>query len=252
MKVILRMNLNKDLLTVFLFSLIAAQAQSQTPMIMGGNNGSLAGRVVNEAGKGVPGAFVALLAELRPGQAPKDFQASAHSTAVDSEGRFGFLNVVPGRYKICTEATHTGHLNNCQWGANVVVDVEAGRVSGPHSIRLNAGQRVQVLVSDPKGLIGKEKRIQAMGIIQAFIANGGAFLIPFRTTKDDGKELVLSTLVPADREVRVSIGSGVWKFKDEDKAGPNLDKKSDEYRVIPGDARSREIKISLQSLDKAK
>ena len=217
-----------------------------------GRTGTVAGRVVNAEGKGVGGAFVLLVSEFDSSRTAKDFTATARSVTVDPEGNFGFSQIAPGHYKLCAEPSHVNHWNNCWWGDAVELDVLPGRVAGPLAITVGAALPVRVRIKDPKALRAEAKKNKEFVGFVANVRTGTRIAVPMRVESDDGNELVLVAVAPVDKELKLRVGSQSGKFKDDEKVGANPDKLSDEYTIPAGDAKAREIKITLQSLEKAK
>ena len=217
-----------------------------------GKTGTVAGRVLNEQGHGVSGSFVLLMTVLDGGKSEKEFRAMARSTTVDAQGNFGFEGVEAGHYRLCAEPSHVGHWNNCWWGEAVELDVLAGRMVGPLPVRVGAAEKIRVRVRDPKGLRAEAKTNKELVAFWASVRAIGKLAMPMTIEKDDGKEMVLVAVGPVDRELKVRLGSGTGKFNDDEKQGANPEKLSDEYTVAVGDVKAREIKVTLQSVEKAK
>lgn len=236
-----------------IFAILAASLlQAQAIPSVDGRTGTVAGRVVNAGGKGVGGAFVLLVSEFDASRSAKDFTATARSVTVDPEGNFGFSEVAPGHYKLCAEPSHVNHWNNCWWGDAVELDVLPGRVAGPLAITVGTALPVRVRIKDPKALRAEAKKNKELVGFAANVRTGTRIAVPMRVESDDGNELVLVAVAPVDKELKLRVGSQNGKFKDDDKVGANPDKLSDEYTIPAGDSKAREIKVTLQSLEKAK
>jgi hypothetical protein len=219
---------------------------------IGAKTGIVSGRVVNEQKNGVGGTFVQLFSMLGSQKGEGAFRASARSTTVDPQGNFGFLDVEPGHYRLCAEPSHVNHWNNCWWGDPVEVDVTAGGIVGPVAVNVGAAEKIRIRIKDPKGLRDEAKKNKEPVAFWASARAEKVLAVPMTIEQDDGKEMVLVTTAPLDRELKVKLSSGIGKFTDDDRQGANPEKQSDEYTIPPADTKSREIKVTLQSLDQTK
>jgi hypothetical protein len=232
------------------FLVLASFVSAQPVPNVGAKTGTVSGRVLNEAKAGVGGSFVMLVSILGSQKSESPFRASARTTTVDPQGNFGFENVEPGHYRICAEASHVNYWNNCWWGEPTEVDVVAGGIVGPVAVNVGAAEKVRVRIKDPKKLREDAKKNKELVSFWASARAEKLLAVPFVVETDDGKEIVLVATAPVDREVKVKLSSGLGKFNDDDGPVGNPEKVSGEYTVRPGDAKSREIKVSLQSLDR--
>lgn len=212
------------------------------------SGGGIGGQVVDTQSKGVGGSFVMLYAELANGQSARDFKPFSKATTVTPEGKFEFADVPAGNYKLCAEATHIGYWNNCLWGAEVRVISESGKTALPVKIVIGKAEKIVVTVRDPKKLREDLKKSKLALTVWGQTRFGAKVISSLTVEKDDDKETVLAALVPGDRDVVVQLESLLGRFTDEGKSGASAEKSKSDYLVIAGDAKSRDIKVTLQNL----
>ena len=105
-----------------------------------------------------------------------------------------------------------------------------------------------MLVKDPKKLRDAAKLEKREVGFWAVARSGTRIGVPLTVEKDDDKETILSVSVPLDRDLSVQILSHIGNFTEDGKIGANPEKSSGDYAVVAGDAKSREIRVTVQSL----
>src|SRR6266576_3603495 len=92
-------------MSLLVTAVLSQRSYAQTP-----STGALAGVTLDSSGAVVSGTDLSLMNQRTGNTA---------STTSDEQGRFGFLLVTPGTYKVC--ASQSGFAQQCSSGINIAV-----------------------------------------------------------------------------------------------------------------------------------
>ena len=186
--------------------------------------GSVSGSVLDDSGAVVPGAFVEI--QLLPeftlnssGRLVLTEPAGSEAAQVDSSGWYSAGGLPAGRYLICAYSATPGSISNCEWTAPVAVaDIAStGNVTAP--LKLAAGTVVQIVVSDPQGLISPPG-VRTVGSVGQYfypgVMSAGGYFAAARLVAQSGGQRTYAVTIPksatvslfVDSDLQVSTGDG--------------------------------------------
>lgn len=186
-----------------------------------GRSSQIVGSVQAEDGKAVPDVWVTAMLDPRSSgkEIPPDFKPVNVHTQPDGNGAFRLEGLPNGEYILCAQVVSNDLINGCQWGITqrVTVPQSADKLT----LVLQKGQRVKIVVNDPKSLREKVQRkpeeipSSEPDVKFDISADGGVFT-QFAPARHEGKVTEYEALVPFNTPIRVHVNSKVFSIEDED------------------------------------
>ena len=174
--------------------------------------GSITGTVAGKNGNPVPADLV--IAQRVTPLARRD-PPVARRTVISPNGSFNFPSLPFGTYLLCTSTPKTVWLDSCDWGQQgVTATISAEQPTAAAAISVQQGALVGIRVNDPgQNLALHEGRTPGGHVLLGVEADGRVFKQAFIASQDQsGRDYRI--LIPFDRPLRLSVGSGLFKLSD--------------------------------------
>lgn len=187
---------------------------------------AVVGRVLDVAGKPVPGLGLSLLSQF-DGSQKAGYRPMKLMTRTTNDGLFNFDLIPPGKYKVCLDARGAGgvaneFLNPCSWtpDATAVTAIAGSRVQ--MAISLVRGVTLSVRVEDPgKHLDTHQEKTKDADFDLGFMTAQGLYQAArLRSKKADVQEFEMQ--LPAGVPHRLIVNSKFFDVQDE--RGPQFAK----------------------------
>lgn len=137
------------------------------------------------------------------------------SAAIRPDGTFQLPELVGGSYRICARAPGTTWIDSCQWGLQgTTVSLSASQPSPNVTIVLKKGALVIVRVDDPAQLLSIHEGKTPGAHLLMGVGTDSHFFQAAAVASQDGAGRNYQLLIPFDRPINISVGSGFFQLSD--------------------------------------
>jgi len=173
---------------------------------------SIAGNVLDDSGNPMQGVVVSVqqapqLTRDQLGRAVNSgvrFSATAQS---GSNGSFSVSGLPSGQYYLCAYPNTPGYLSNCEWTAVApLVQVTEGASPTPAPLVLRKGTVVQIIATDPSGLVQTTSGLVAVPGPHHFfpsVKTAAGYFSSARQTAQTGNRHTFTVTIPKTANVEL-------------------------------------------------